>query len=155
MLHRLFPDRFDNDYRGARAALVILGLIAFIKAGQGVGAYVNPQFVAETADSLPLARYGAAGSLILQLFQVWGLGQFLLALLSLLALIRYRSMTPLMLLVLLVEQVARKAIFLRQAPERKADTFLLLGHFPVAEVINYGFIAVLFLGLALSLTRPR
>jgi hypothetical protein len=147
-----FPAQLDNAYRGRRLALWLLGLVAGVKLLMGGNCMLQPRFVAMTADHIPLDRYdpGAARAVI-AFFAVWGLGQVLLALLALLAIWRYRTMAPIVFLLLLAEQVARKLLFqLHPISVTPYD-----GGLNVAVLINWGFLALLALGLVLSVwVRP-
>lgn len=152
----LFPRSFDNAYRGARLAFVILGAVALLKLVIGTNTFFNTRFVVAAADGLPFSSYGdQAGNMILDLYQVWGLSQILLALLCVLALIRYRTMAPLLLLVLLTEQLGRKAAFMDHTVARAADVTLVLGVVPFPEFVNYSLTGALALAFLLSLVPRR
>src|SRR5206468_3350683 len=113
MLQRLFPAQLDNTYRGSRIAIWLLVPIVLAKLAIGGNVMIQTRMVATNADGIPLDSYNAAGAqAVLAFFALWGLGQAILALLGVLALIRYRSMIPLIYLVLLIEQLGRKALFL-------------------------------------------
>jgi hypothetical protein len=84
------------------------------------------------------------------LFASWGLGLLLLSLLGVLALLRYRAMVPLMLLVMLIEQVGRKGISLVSPIMRAVESQGL----SAGAMINWALTAALAVGLVLSL-MPR
>src|ERR1700720_155796 len=68
--------------------------------------------VATTADGIPLDTYSpAAARTIVSLWALLGLSSFMLCLLCILALIRYRSMVPLMFALFLLEYLGRRLIF--------------------------------------------
>lgn len=158
MLGRLFPKQFDNDYRGWWLAIWLLVPVVLVKLVMGFNVagfnpWISNRMVAESADGIPLDSFGAEGaSTAMFMFASWGLMLLLINLLALLAVIRYRAMVPLILLLLTLEQVGRKAIgtmspIVREAAV-KAD-----GLAPAA-LINWGFLIVLAIGLVLSL-MPR
>ncbi|MDQ0466604.1 heme/copper-type cytochrome/quinol oxidase subunit 4 [Caulobacter ginsengisoli] len=146
-----FPARLDNAYRGRLPALWLLGLLAAMKLAMGVNCMIQPAFVAATVDHIPLDSYDpAAAQTVIVFFAVWGLGQALLALLAILALVRYRTMVPIVFLLLLLEQVGRKLLFLLHPVATSGE-----GGISVALLINLGFLLALILGLVLSLwVRP-
>jgi hypothetical protein len=98
---------------------------------------------------LPLDSFGpAAARTVLMLFALLSLGQLTLAVIALTTLIRYRAMVPFMYLVLLGEQLARRFIVQSYAVARTEST-------PVGWYVNFGLLALLTLGLALSLIPTR
>lgn len=107
----LFPNTIDNTYRGQWLALPLLALVVLSKLTMSFNAIFNTRMIIETADKIPLAQFNAkAVPLIIYMFQAWGVGHGLLALFAGLALIRYRALVPLATLLMLAEQLARKAI---------------------------------------------
>lgn len=148
----LFPRQFDNDYRGRRLALWLLAPIILVKAAMGANTVLNTRFVIDTADAIPLADFNAgAQEAIIFMYQAWGLCLFLLAMLGLVALIRYRSMTPLVFLLLTVENIARRVIYMADpfsfaAPPLTPST---------GALINYALMVLLATGFLLSLWNRR
>lgn len=146
MLNRLFPKQADNRFEGHRAALWLLGLFIALKVVMGVNSIFNTESVAVGADGIPLDSYGpAAARQVLTLFALTSLGQLVLALVGLTVLVRYRSLVPLIFAVLLGEQLARRLIVQGFAIEDGSPGLY----------INLGLMALLALGLLLSLVRPR
>ena len=149
MLARLFPRQFDNRFHGWRAALWILGLLLFLRLAMSVNSIVNTESVAAGADKFPLASYGADGArAVLMLFALHSLAELILALVGVLALVRYRAMVPLMFMLLSAEHVARRLIVQGYAIARSEPT-------TAAYVINYGMLALPLGGLLLSLLPAR
>lgn len=151
MLQRLFPNQFDNRFDGHRLALWLLGVLVALKLIMSINSIVNTASVARGGDGLPLEAYGAAGArAVLMLFALMSLGQLVLTVLGLIALIRYRAMVPLVYAVLLLEHVARRIIVQAYAVERTSSS-------PVGVYINIALLGLLTAGFALSLwlrTRP-
>lgn len=148
MIDRLFPPIIDNAYRGPKAALWLLGLIAAIKMAMGVNSIFNGSAVLTSADGVPLATYPAeATGVILAFFALWALGQVLFALMALLVLVRYRAMSALLFALLLAEHLGRKLILqlLPIVRDRSAP----------ASSINLVLLAILAAGFLLSLWSPR
>lgn len=150
MLSRLFPKHIDNVYRGHWFAIWLLAPLALVKMILGANTFFNTRTVIESADGIPLQSYSeGAQQILIFMYQSWGLGLFLMAALALLALIRYRAMTPLMYLLLTLENVGRTA--------RQADNLIQIatssGTPSAGAIINLTFIATLVFGLALSLWR--
>jgi hypothetical protein len=149
LLNRLLPGQMDNSYGGYRAALWLLGLFIALKLAMSINSILNTASVAAGADGLPLDDFGpAAARAVLMLFALVGLGQLTLAVIALVALIRYRAMVPLMYLVLLGEQLVRRVIVQGYAVERTEGI-------PVGWYVNIGILTLLTLGLVLSLMPGR
>jgi hypothetical protein len=151
MLERLFPKRVDNAFRGNPVAIWLLAVVLLIKGLMGVNSMVMTRTVAESADRIPLDRFGPeAADAVLAFFAVWGFGQLLLALVGLLVLVRWRALIPFVFLLLLVEQVGRKALFLAH-PIATAGG----GGVSPGLLVNLALLAMLIGGLVLSLqSRP-
>ena len=146
MLERLLPRVADNGYRGRRAALWLFGVM-LLKIPMGLNVMFNAPQVARAADGVPVDALGDAGrAAFLFAFAAWGLGQLVLGLVSLVVLLRYRSLVPLMFLILLVEQLGRMALRLQWPIERIAAP---------GAAINTVLAGVMLIGLVLSLWQPR
>jgi purine-cytosine permease-like protein len=146
MLSRLLPSRSDFEYRGARAALWILGIVLVLKLVTGCGAVFNGYQAASAADGFPLAEYSPAGAqAVVALFGTLGVTQILVSLLGALVLLRYRALVPLVLLFLVLEFLARKCV----------SHFHPIGRAPgnVGFWLNWGIFAALCIALALSLRK--
>jgi hypothetical protein len=150
MLTSIFPRTIDNTYRGQWLGLAFFCLVLAIKLIMSVNSIANTRSVLTGADGIPLDAYGADGAqAVLSLFGVLALSQLALASVALIALVRYRAMVPLMLLVLLVEHCARR-VFLMLNPIERADGA------PVGFYINLAIAAALLIGFSLSIwTRHR
>lgn len=152
MFSRIFPRQFDNAYRGYRFAIWLFIPIVIVKLGMGANSLFNTRFVATSADGIPLDNYGGGGAdAVIAFFAVWGLGQMLLALFGILVLIRYRTMIPLMYLLFLTEQLARKAIFFVHPIASSGAQMTAATGLSVGTLVNYGLLAAMVIGFVLSL----
>lgn len=144
MTSPLLPGRADNDYRGRKVALWILGLVVFVKLAMGVNSILNGYSVASSADGIPLDTYTPAGArTVVSLFALLGLSHVVMALLCVLVLVRYRTLVPLMFTLLLLEHLGRRLI-LYLLPIARTGT-------PPGSAINLVLLALMIAGLALSL----
>lgn len=149
MLGRLFPRQVDNRFDGHRAALWLLGLLIALKLVVSLNSIFNTASVAAGADGIPLGSFSpAAASEVLTLFALNALGQLTLALIALAILIRWRALVPFLYLVSLAEQLARRFVVQVHDLARAEAS-------PVAWYVTYGVLAVLALGLLLSLLPAR
>lgn len=110
MLKRILPQRLDNAYPGPRLGLWLMLPILIQKFGTSLTHLFRSDGGA-SISTIPLDAYPAgAAQNIVGLFARMGLEQMLLALLLLLALLRYRSMVPLMYLLVVVHYLGSRAI---------------------------------------------
>src|SRR4051812_48785644 len=111
MFNQVFPQQVDNVYRGHKLALWLFGLIVLMKTAMGVNSILLGHKIATSADGIPLDTFPpAAAQTIISMFAIWGFAQFMICLLCILVLFRYRAMVPFMLLFLLVEHLGRKLV---------------------------------------------
>jgi hypothetical protein len=148
MLNRILPQQFDNNYRGHKVALWLFIPIVFLKIGISLSSIFDTYNVVRSADGIPIDTFTSGGAeAVVSVTTLLGLSQFLLASLAVLALIRYRTMIPLMYLLFLVDYVAKKWILLVK-PIVRAGT-------SPSTYVNLVLIALLIAGLVLSLrTKP-
>jgi len=85
---------------------------------------------------------------VLMLFALTALGQLTITAFALTTLIRYRAMVPFIYLLLLGEQLARRFIVQDYAVARTEGI-------PAGRYVTFGLLALLMLGLVLSLVPAR
>jgi hypothetical protein len=131
-----------------RLSLAILVLLLTGKTLMGGNIIFRADYVAATADGIPLARYGpdAAGA-VTAFFALWGYNQLLLVLVAAFVLWKSPRHISAVYALLLVEQIGRK---------------LVLAHYGIhgagthiSTLINVLQTALLVVGLALSLVHKR
>lgn len=148
MINRILPQRIDNTYGGHKLALWLFGLLLLMKMGMSLSSIFNGTSVASTADGIPLDTYpAAAASTIVSLFGLLGLSRLTTCLLGILVLVRYRNLVPFMFALLLLEHLSGRLI-LYFIPILRTGT-------PPGFYVNLGLLAVMLVGLALSLRGRR
>jgi len=155
MVNLLFPRVIDNKYRGQWLALVFFVPVLVLKLMMGFNvAGLNPametRHILQDVDGIPLDTYSTAAVTDLIFFaNAWGLSLFTICLVGVIACIRYRSMIPIAVLLLTVEQVGRKAMSV-------AESGLEIGpDMSAGNTINWALSAALLLALMLSIIRRR
>ena len=144
----VLPKALDNQYRGHNVALWLFGFLTFIKSAQSLNSFFNPYLVASTADGIPLGTYPTtAANVVVSLFALLGVTTFMICLVSIAALVRYRTMVPLLFLVFLMQYAIGRLILLAHPIARS-------GPYP-GLYINLGLLALMLAGLALSLLSPK
>jgi hypothetical protein len=143
MPNRLFPDRFDNRYRGHPIAFWLLFPLTFVNIGIGLVSIFRPDSGAQTADGIPLDHFGGGGAqAVIGTVALLGLAKVLMGSLAVLSLARYRAMVPLIYLLMVTDFLAHRAILMMKPIVSGPST----GGFVVTTLI-----ALSIAGLALSL----
>ena len=146
MINQLLPQPIDNTYRGHRLALWLFALLLFMRVSMSVNSIFNASGVASSADGIPLHTYPpAAAATVVSLFELLGLSHLMICLLGIVVLVRYRSMIPFMFSLLLLEHLGKRLI-LQFTPIVRTGA-------PPGFYVNLVLLAVMLLGLALSLRR--
>jgi len=110
-LNRLFPAQFDNVYRGNRIGLWVFYVLTAVTLWRSQHHIFASDGGAQSIATIPLDTYTQGGAQgIVTIFALWGLAQLAMALLMLLASIRYKSMVPLMWLLIILEYGGRKLV---------------------------------------------
>jgi hypothetical protein len=147
MLSKIFPAHYDNVYRGHKFALVLLVFITIFNTIMWYQSVFNTYYAAAEADNIPLASYPADAALqIISIFAKLGNVHFIFIVLSVLALIRYRSMISLVFLLQIWEYVTRLAI-----NNHLHDTPWVSLPGDLAQAIVQSLFYAMLLGFALSL----
>jgi hypothetical protein len=150
VLARIFPKQIDNTYRGYKTAIVVLFLVAGLKATQGTMSMLNARQTITGADGIPLDTFSPeSAQVIVRLFTLAGLNLLILPLLSLIVLVRYRGMIPLLLLIWVGFQLASRVVVLL-VPSANAG-----GGMSGAALVNLGILMLTLIGFGLSVSTPR
>jgi hypothetical protein len=146
MFDKLLPQPIDNTYSGLKIALWLLGLIVLVHTLQSVLVLVNGYSIAQSADGIPLDIYPAdAAQTILSIFMTASLRRLIISLICAVVLFRYRSVVPLMFVVLCLNYLGGQVI-LQFVPIVRVGT-------PPGVVVNLIMFGLTIVGLALSLWR--
>ena len=148
MLGLLFPRVIDNRFRGQWLGYWLLAPVLLLKFGIAMASILTPR-QANKADAIDLSTYSeaalrdAATSTALL-----GLLHLCIALLCLLAMIRYRAMVPLIYLWLVIEFLGRRVILELYPIDRTPGP-------SSGSVVNLVLFAMLVVGFALSVWPRR
>ena len=148
---RVFPKQIDNTFGGHRLAIWLLAPIVLVKMTMGFNMLLNADQLAQTADGLPLESFGALPAAIIVMdFKTEGLLYIVLALLALVALLRYRAMLPFVYLLLSIDAVGLMALWIANPlPSVKSSGGISFGF-----MIHLILAAALLVGFTLSLSKP-
>ena len=134
MKYRLLPSSFDNNFDGHSISLWLFGLITTVTLVRSLTHIFLPDGGAQSIATVPLDQYSSgAESSVISTFALWGLSQLLIAIVMLIAALRYRSMVPLLYSLLIVEYVGRiyigifKPLETLQTPPGATGSLVILG----------------------------
>jgi hypothetical protein len=148
MLGLLFPRVIDNRFRGQWLGYWLLAPVLLLKFGIALGSILNPR-QANKADAIDLSSYSEAALRDEAMSTaLLGLLHLCIALLCLLAMIRYRAMVPIIYLWLVIEFLGRRVVLELYPIERTSGP-------SSGSMVNLALIAMMVVGLALSLWPRR
>jgi len=111
MLNRIFPEHMDNHYRGNKLAHWFFVPITFMKIMISLVHIFYVDGGAQSISTIPLDTYPAgAAQNVIALFARIGLDQFLIGLIFVIVLFRYRAMIPLMYILIMLHYIAKEGI---------------------------------------------
>jgi len=136
----LLPAAADNTIHGLRLPVYVFAVIAVLSAIRSCIHLLAPDGGAGSIAGMDLSVTGANG--IVFAFALWGSAQLVYAIMQLAVAFRYRSLVPLMYVLLIVETLLRMLV-----GHWKPVTFL---HRPPGAIGNYVILplAILMLGLS-------
>lgn len=146
MLNEFLPQRADNAYQGHKLALWLFAVVILLRVTMSLNSILNGHTIASSADGIPLDTYTpAAAQTTVSLFALLGFSSFIICVLCILVLVRYRSMVPVMFALLLLQSLGGRLI-LHFLPIIRTGT-------PPGIYVNLVLLAFMIVGLALSLWR--
>jgi hypothetical protein len=137
----LLPVKIDNTIRGSKIPFYIFALYTLVSTVRSFIHLLSPDGGAGSIAGMDLTVAGADG--IIFAFALWGSSQLLMAIIQLLVVWRYRSLVPLMYLMLILEVLLRELV-----GRMKPVTF---AHTPPGAVGNQLILPLAALLLALAL----
>ena len=115
----LLPKTIDNTYHGHRVSLYAFYLITAITLLRSLTHIFRTDGGAQSIATITLDRFTQGGAeAVIFIFALWGISQTLLAVLYVIACVRYRSLIPLFYVLLFVEYAGRASLHLFKAPRR-------------------------------------
>lgn len=104
----LLPKKADNEFPGIILPLVVFTALTLVGIARSLIHLFAPDGGAGSIAGMDLSVEGASG--IIFAFGLWGSSQLLLGLLQVLVILRYRSLVPMMYLLLILEFILRMLI---------------------------------------------
>lgn len=138
VFNRILPTKADNNYTGSWLASVVFLLLAIVGIIRSCIHLFAPDGGAGSIAGLDLSVAGAEG--IIFAFSLWGSAQLLNALIQIIVYWRYKTLIPLMYLIMAVESLLRilvgqlKPVTFAHTPPGAISNYILL---PLALVMCY------------------
>ncbi len=108
ILNTIFPKTFDNNFKGYKLAMYVFFAITVVTLWRSQHHLLSADGGAQTIATIPLDTFTSDGSqTVIGIFSLWGLSQLIIGIIYLVASLRYRSMIPLLYLLLIVEYSIR------------------------------------------------
>ncbi len=105
MLEKILPIQVDNTFAGHRFSKYAFLIISIITVARSLAHMFLPDGGAESIATIDLSVGGA--DVIVSIFAQWGLSQLLMAGFYLVIFFRYKSLIPLMYIIIIAEYVGR------------------------------------------------
>ena len=106
--NKLFPKTVENKYSGHVLGLILLGFYVLKSLVSGSIHMFAPDGGAQSIASVALDQFAGGGAeSVITMFAMWGMEQFVIGLIAVVILWRYRGLVPMMALVYVVEYVGR------------------------------------------------
>jgi len=144
MLSRIFPQTIDNQLNGQWLGYLLLVPVLLLKLAIAIGSMVMPA-EANSTDGIEMSGYPVTAlQEAIASTALLGLLHLSIALIGVLALIRYRAMVPLIYVWLLFEFAGRRLLLTIYPIERAGDTSSAL-------TINLVLLALMVVGFGFSI----
>lgn len=149
MWNKVFPKIADNKYGGHWIGLLLLSFYTLKSFVAGSVHMFAPDGGAQSIASIVLDQFteGAANSII-TIFGAWGMEQFVLGLIALVILLRYKGLIPMVAMVYVIEYAGRIALPL-------FTPGVVSAHTPPGHAMDAVLFPLTFLMLLLCLYRPK
>ncbi|MCJ2376994.1 hypothetical protein LNL84_09120 [Vibrio sp. ZSDZ34] len=142
----IFPKVIDNHYQGAKLSQYLFYFLTAVTLWRSQHHLLAADGGAQSIATIPLNTFSSgATSTIVGVFALWGLSQLLIAFIYLLVSIRYRSLIPLMYIIMIVEYAGRLAIGMYKPVVTAGDA--------PGALINLPMVLVCFSALLGSISR--
>ena len=113
MLNRILPPTIDNNYKGNKIALWFFYLITAMTVVRSCIHIFKDDGGAQSIATIPLDTFTEGGAdVVILIFAYWGLSQLMFGIIQVIIAFRYKSLIPLMYLMLVFEYLGRFVISL-------------------------------------------
>lgn len=141
----IFPKVIDNHYQGAKLSQYLFYCLTAVTLWRSQHHLLAADGGAQSIATIPLDAFSSeAASTIIGVFALWGLSQLLIAFLYLLVSIRYRSLIPLMYIIMIAEYAGRLAIGMYKPVVTAGDAPGALINLPMVLVCIFALLGSIY-----------
>jgi len=145
LIEWLFPSTVTNQVKGYQLASSLFLILSIVSIGRSLIHFLAPDGGAGTIAGIDLSFAGSQS--VVFAFGLWGLSQLIYGFLQFLVAIRYRSLVPLMYLILIAETLGRMLVGVMKPP--------ILLHTPPGGIANYLILPLAIVMLVLTRLTPK
>jgi hypothetical protein len=123
VLSLFFPKQIDNKFRGYKIALYVFYVLTAVTLWRSQHHLFAADGGAQSIATIPLDKLSEMGATaVIGVFGLWGLSQLIIAFIYLIASLRYKSMIPMLYVLMLIEYLFRAFYFPTSKPIPTAGT---------------------------------
>jgi len=112
-MNKILPATIDDNFRGNKIALWFFYFITLVTIVRSCIHIFKDDGGAQSIGTIPIDTYTEAGeATVIMIFAYWGLSQLMFGIIQLIVAIKYKSLVPLMYLMLILEWAGRFLISL-------------------------------------------
>lgn len=142
MFNRILPSTIDNNYNGNKIALWFFYLITAITVVRSCLHIFLSDGGAQSIATIPLDTFtdtGSGSDALIMIFAYWGLSQLMFGIIQVIVAIKYKSLIPLMFLMLVIEWSGRFIISIFKTIETVGEAPGEVGNkiFPVLCLVMF------------------
>ncbi len=111
MFNKILPDTIDDTFKGNKIALWFFYLITAVTVGRSCIHIFKYDGGAQSIATIPLDTFTEGGAaVVILIFAYWGLSQLMFGIIQVIVAFKYKSLIPLMYLMLVLEWAGRFVI---------------------------------------------
>lgn len=149
ILNKLFPRTIDNEFSGYKISLYLFYALTALTLWRSQHHLLSADGGAQSIATIPLDTFTEAGAMaVIGVFGLWGLSQLIIGIIYLIVSLKYRSMVPIMYLLMAFEYLIRATYIPMAKPVPTAGT-------APGAVANLPWMIMAVVMLILSLMEPK
>ncbi|RSK29364.1 hypothetical protein EJF36_12465 [Bacillus sp. HMF5848] len=149
LINKILPKNINNTYRGQKIALYVFYILTAVTIWRSQHHLFALDGGAQSIATIPLDSFTDAGAAaVIGVFSLWGLSQLIIGILYFIVSLRYRSLVPLMYLLVVFEYLVRATYISSVKPIPTAGT-------APGAAANVPVIIIAVVMFVLSLLEPK
>lgn len=108
MIEKILPEQINNEFPGYKFSQIAFLVLTIVTIGRSLAHIFLPDGGAGSIATIDMSVEGA--DIIITIFALWGLSQLMMAMFYVVVYLRYKSLIPLMYIIIIMEYAARIAV---------------------------------------------